>query len=71
MKGKAGLIVGGVTFTIFMTEAIIHYNVGAKTENPARKFGIPPINRLFNMALIVGTASLVSSLIVSVLIKNQ
>lgn len=71
MKGKAGLIVGGVTFTIFMAEAIVHYNVGAKTENPAHKFSIPPLKRMLNMALIIGTASLLSSLIIGALIKNQ
>jgi len=28
MKNNLGVIVGGTTFVLFMTEAIIHFNMG-------------------------------------------
>jgi hypothetical protein len=30
-----------ITFIVFMVEAIIHYNIGAKSENPEHHVGVP------------------------------
>jgi hypothetical protein len=49
-----------ITFVVFMVEAILHYNQGAKTT------GIPPKNEFIKLALLV----LVFSFINSAIIKN-
>ena len=33
MKNNLGVIVGGTTFVLFMTEAIIHFNMGQNYDN--------------------------------------
>lgn len=58
-------IIAAVTFGVFMTEALIHYNVGiaaAKKEKFA--FRVPPVKEIVSLGLIVGTATLVSTAII-------
>jgi hypothetical protein len=66
-----------ITFAVFMVEAIIHYNIGAKSATKTanvdapitapHKLGIPPYKDLINMGIWV----LVFSLITATLIKNK
>lgn len=65
-----------ITFAVFMAEAIIHYNIGAKSatktanvDTPVtqpHKLGVPPIKDLVTMGIWV----LVFSIITARLIKN-
>lgn len=52
-------IATGVTFAIFMAEAMIHYNVGAQKNAPEKKVVFPPTNDLLK---IVGTVAFFSFL---------
>mgnify|MGYP001216353798 FL=1 len=57
--------VGMVTFAVFMTEALIHYNVGISAATKQKfTFKIPEVKELVSLGLIVGTASLVSTTII-------
>ena len=65
-----------ITFAVFMAEAIIHYNIGAKsatktanvdtTVTQPHKLGFPPIKEIETMVIWV----LVFSIITARLIKN-
>jgi hypothetical protein len=69
-KLNSGLIVGGVTFTLFMAEALIHYNLGVhKDPNETRKFVIPPTKDFIKLGLIVGTASFLNAYLINRLSK--
>ena len=62
--------VGMVTFGVFMTEALIHYNTGvADVTGQPFKFRIPPANQLLKLALIVGAATTVSTSLIAYLGK--
>ena len=62
--------VGIVTFGVFMTEALIHYNTGvADVTGQPFKFRIPPGNQLLKLALIVGAATTVSTSLIAYLGK--
>jgi hypothetical protein len=66
-----------ITFGVFMVEAIVHYNIGAKAatrnanvDNPVvspSKFGVPPTKDLLRMAIWVFVFSFISAK----LIKNK
>lgn len=54
-----------VTFSLFMTEAILHYNIGKKDVIKERsKDGfLPPTNSLIKLAVTVGAFSVLNSMI--------
>ena len=54
-----------VTFGLFMTEAILHYNMGKREseEQVTKKGFLPPTKSLIRIGLIVGAFSIVNSLI--------
>ena len=66
-----------VTFGLFMTEAIIHYNMGVKDVEeqltPQKKFRyeIPPTAELIKLALIVGVFSVANAYIIEALQKRK
>ena len=54
------------TFSLFMVEAIFHYNQGKKdTEQDLQKKGfLPPTKSLVKLALIVGAFSVINGIVV-------
>ena len=61
------VIVTGITFGVFMTEGLIHYNMGmAKTEG-GFKLRIPPPKELAKIAAVTATFSIVSGLLIKAL----
>tara|TARA_B100000131_G_scaffold253050_1_gene247030 strand:- start:1138 stop:1344 length:207 start_codon:yes stop_codon:yes gene_type:complete len=67
---KDSTTIGLVTFGVFMTEALIHYNTGiADVTGKPFKFNIPPGGHLVKLALIVGAATTVSTSLITYLRK--
>ena len=67
---KHNLIVAGVTFGIFMSEAIIHYNLGIKKDpNETRKFVLPPTNDFLKLAGVVAVFSVLNGVIINQISK--
>ena len=56
-----------ITFIVFMVEAIIHYNIGAKSENPEHQVGLPKEKSLIQLMIWV----LIFSFINAQLIKGK
>jgi hypothetical protein len=54
-----------VTFGVFMTEAIIHYNFGAHKHTNDNKFKLPPTKDLAKIGAIVLVFSILNGYIVS------
>ncbi len=59
-----GMVVTGVTFGVFMAEAIIHYNMGKATAEEGFKLRMPPAKELAKIAAVTGAFSLLSGMIV-------
>ncbi len=64
-KSNRGLIIGGVTFTLFMAEAIIHYNIGQESVEHDDKIIIPPKNDFIKLAIGVAIFSTLNGIILS------
>ncbi|MGB5830993.1 MAG: hypothetical protein WBG92_03265 [Thiohalocapsa sp.] len=63
-------IVTGITFGVFMTEALIHYNMGiAKSEGQFR-LRLPPAQDLAKIAAVTGAFSILSGVLIKSLPKN-
>ena len=58
------LLVTGVTFGVFMAEAIIHYNMGRADADGKFRLQLPPPKELAKIALVTGAFSLTSGLII-------
>ncbi len=65
-----GLIVSGVTFGVFMAEALIHYNMGMAKAEGGFKLRMPPAKDLAKIAAVTGAFSLLSGFIVKSLPAN-
>tara|TARA_B100000212_G_C27303091_1_gene502358 strand:+ start:423 stop:638 length:216 start_codon:yes stop_codon:yes gene_type:complete len=63
-RKQRGALASGITFAFFMGEAIIHYNMGQKADNPDHKFELPPLPELGKMALVVGAFSILSGAVI-------
>lgn len=66
-------LVTGVTFGVFMAEALIHYNMGraqedAKTGKRAQ-FELPPPKELAKIAAVTGAFSVMSGVLIGSLTK--
>lgn len=59
-----GLLVTGVTFGVFMTEAIIHYNMGRASEGGEFRFKLPPPKELAKIAVVTGAFAVASGVLV-------
>jgi hypothetical protein len=59
------ILVTGITFGVFMTEALIHYNMGmAKAEGEFR-LRLPPPKELAKIAAVTGTFSVLSGVLIN------
>jgi hypothetical protein len=59
-----GLFVTGVTFTVFMTEALIHYNMGMAKSEGDFKLRLPPPKELAKIAAVTGAFSVLSGVLI-------
>ena len=59
------------TFSLFMVEAIMHYNQGENDtqENKRKKGFLPPTKSLIKLGLIVGVFSIINGVIIENLEK--
>jgi hypothetical protein len=64
------LIVTGITFGVFMTEAIIHYNMGMAESGGQFKLRMPPPKELAKIAAVTGAFSIISGLLIRSLPKG-
>ncbi len=61
------LLVAGITFGVFMTEALIHYNMGMAKAEGGFKLRLPPPKELAKIAAVTGTFSVVSGILIGTL----
>lgn len=59
-----------VTFGMFMTEAILHYNLGVHKNSNEEKFIMPPKKDLIKLAIVTGTFSLLNGIVLSEISKK-
>ncbi|MGB5539495.1 MAG: hypothetical protein WBO37_05360 [Gammaproteobacteria bacterium] len=60
-------LVTGITFGVFMTEALIHYNLGMARKEGEFRLRLPPPGELAKIAAVTGTFSLISTVLLSTL----
>lgn len=60
-------LVTGITFGVFMTEALIHYNMGMARKEGEFRLRLPPPGELAKIAAVTGTFSLISTVLLSTL----
>jgi hypothetical protein len=61
------LMVTGVTFGVFMTEAIIHYNMGKAGDGKKFQLALPPPKELAKIAVVTGAFALASGILIGTL----
>ncbi|MDJ0862572.1 MAG: hypothetical protein QNK18_00225 [Gammaproteobacteria bacterium] len=54
------LMITGITFGVFMTEAIIHYSLGMSKAEGKFRLHFPPPGELAKVAAVTGVFSVVS-----------
>ena len=59
-----GVLVTGITFGVFMTEALIHYNMGMAKADGEFRLRLPPPQELAKIAAVTGAFSLLSGLLI-------
>ena len=59
------VIVAGVTFGVFMAEAIIHYNMGAAQKDGKFRLRLPPAKEMAKIAAVTGVFSVLSGAMIS------
>jgi hypothetical protein len=65
------VVVGLVTFGVFMTEALIHYNLGKNGNGDSKGFSLPPSKELLKIAVTVGVFSYLNGVIVGLVINGK
>lgn len=58
------LLVSGITFGVFMAEALIHYNMGVAKAEGEFRLRLPPPEELAKIAAVTGVFSLASGLLI-------
>ena len=58
------LVVSGVTFVVFMTEGLIHYNMGMAKSEGGFKLRMPPPKELAKIAAVTAVFSIASGLLI-------
>ena len=64
------ILVTGVTFGVFMAEALIHYNMGQAKANGKFELRLPPPKELAKIAAVTGVFSLVSGAMIGQLERH-
>ena len=64
------MVVSGVTFVVFMTEGLIHYNMGMAKSEGSFKLRLPPPKELAKIAAVTAAFSLASGLLIKALPHN-
>ena len=59
------LITTGITFGVFMTEALIHYNMGMAKAEGEFKLRLPPPKELAKIAAVTGAFAIASGILIS------
>jgi hypothetical protein len=59
------LIVTGITFSVFMAEALIHYNMGIAKAEGGFRLRMPPPKELAKIAAVTAAFSVLSGTLVS------
>jgi hypothetical protein len=54
-----------VTFSLFMVEAIMHYNIGRKENDPNYKGFLPPAQSMIKLGAVVGVFSVLNGVIIN------
>ena len=65
------ILVTGITFGVFMAEALIHYNMGRNIDASGKRahFELPPPKELAKIAAVTGAFSIVSGALIGSLNK--
>lgn len=61
------MVVSGVTFVVFMTEGLIHYNMGMAKSEGGFKLRMPPPKELAKIAAVTAAFSIASGLLIKAL----
>ena len=68
-------LVTGITFGVFLTEALIHYNMGRMKEDKRMgkepHFELPPAKELAKIAAVTAAFSVVSGVLIDSLNKHM
>jgi hypothetical protein len=65
-----GSVTFAVTFSMFMVEAIMHFNMGVHKDSDEKDFVLPPRKDLIKLAVITGAFSILNGLVVNELSKR-
>jgi len=65
------LIITGVTFGVFMTEALIHYNMGKSEAEGKFRLQLPPPKELAKIAAVTGAFSILSGVMINQIEKGM
>ena len=57
-------LITGITFGVFMTEALIHYNMGKSNNGKDFKLALPPPKELAKIAAVTGAFALASGIMI-------
>lgn len=58
------LMITGITFGVFMTEAIIHYSLGMSKAEGKFRMHFPPPKELAKVAAVTGVFSVLSGVLI-------
>ncbi len=61
------LVVSGVTFVVFMTEGLIHYNMGMAKSEGSFRLRLPPPKELAKIAAVTAAFSIASGILIKAL----
>jgi hypothetical protein len=64
------IIITGITFGVFMSEALIHYNMGQAKSEGSFRLRMPPPAELAKIAAVTATFSVLTGLLIKALPKN-
>lgn len=64
------MIITGVTFSVFMAEALIHYNMGMAKSEGGFKLRMPPPQELAKIAAVTATFSILTGVLIKALPAN-